>query len=135
MKSLTSIFACSALTLALCIQPAADAAAQNANDGLEEDFPIVDVATSEAASRLAELEKAFWICDYAATTYGVDMVDFEACSTVTEGLKRVKFGGDFDVLVDWWSEHKAAEHGALELASFAHANAARNSTEIFPDPI
>lgn len=84
MKSLTSIFACSALTLALCIQPAADAAAQNANDGLEEDFPIVDVATSEAASRLAELEKAFWICDYIATAYGVDGSPATTCGEAYE---------------------------------------------------
>ena len=106
-----------------------------ADEAFEEDFPTAEVEIEVAASDLADLEKSFWICDYAATTYGVDMVDGDACGTVYEGLKRVKFGGDFDALVDWWSEHKATEHEALELAGIAHANAARDSAEVFPESI
>ncbi|MBA2548211.1 MAG: hypothetical protein H0V16_07100 [Burkholderiaceae bacterium] len=135
MKSLTSIFASSAMTLALCIQPAAGAAAQNANDVFEEDFPIVDVATSEITSRLAELEKAFWICDYIVTTYGVDGSPVTSCGEAYEELKRAKFNGDFDELVAWWGVNKAEQHAALNRADVAETNSESTETGEYPDSI
>jgi hypothetical protein len=74
----------------------------------------MDVRASERAA--AELERAFWFCDYAATVGSVDSGMAIACSTVTQELKAKKFGGDFDALVSWWRQNKAAEHGALEAA-------------------
>ena len=99
----------------------------------EENFPAVD--TEVVAIELADLEKAFWICDYEATTYGVGAVDAEACVIVTEGLKRLKFGGDFEALVDWWRDQKYGVHDALERAR--EAQAAKESAELgeFPDSI
>ncbi len=102
-------------------------------EAFEEDFPAVE--TEVAANELADLEKAFWICDYEATIYGVGEVDAEACGTVTEGLKRVKFGGDSDAMVDWWRDQKYAVHDALERAH--EAQAAKESADVgeFPDSI
>jgi hypothetical protein len=99
----------------------------------EENFPAAD--TEVEAIELADLEKAFWICDYEATTYGVGAVDAEACVIVTEGLKREKFGGDFEALADWWRDQKYGVHDALERAR--EAQAAKESAELgeFPDSI
>ena len=102
-------------------------------EAFEENFPAVD--TEVVANELADLEKAFWICDYDATTYGIGNVDAEACSTVTEGLKNAKFGGDVEALIDWWRDQKYAVHDALERAR--EAQAAKESAEFgeFPDSI
>ena len=134
MKSLKSIFTSSAMTLALCTH-VAGAAAQNANDVFEEDFPIVDVATSEAASRLVELEKAFWICDYIATAYGVDGSPATTCGEAYEELKRAKFNGDFDELVTWWAANKAEQHASLNRANVAETDGESAETGEFPDSI
>ena len=102
-------------------------------EAFEENFPAVD--TEVVANELADLEKAFWICDYEATTYGIGNVDAEACGIVTEGLKNAKFGGDVEALVDWWRDQKYAVHDALERAR--EAQAAKESAELgeFPDSI
>jgi hypothetical protein len=59
---------------------------------------------------LAELETAFWACDYTATTRGVDATPVAICSAVYDELKSAKFAGDFGELLAWWKENKAAEH-------------------------
>ena len=64
--------------------------------------------------RVADLEKAFWICDYAATTGGVQATPVSMCSAVFDELKTKKFGGDFEQLVGWWRQNKLAEHQKLE---------------------
>ena len=99
----------------------------------EENFPAVD--TEVAADELADLEKAFWICDYEATTYGIGNVNAEVCLVVTEDLKRVKFGGDFEALADWWRDQKYGVHEALERAR--EAQAAKETADFgeFPDSI
>jgi hypothetical protein len=61
-------------------------------------------------SSIPDLEKAFWRCDYFATTHGFHVVPHELCTTVTDALKAQRFGGDFDELVRWWAENKSAEH-------------------------
>ena len=61
----------------------------------------------------AHLEHAFWACDYNVTTYGADKADAMACSAIYESLKRRKFGGDFQALVDWWQRNKTAEHARV----------------------
>ena len=102
-------------------------------EAFEENFPAAD--TEVVPIELADLERAFWICDYEATTYGVGVVDAEACGIVTEGLNRVKFGGDVDALVDWWRDQKYGVHDAFERAR--EAQAAKESAELgeFPDSI
>ena len=65
--------------------------------------------TSQLASaRLADLENAFWVCDYVATTRGGG--DVSVCTAVYEALRERKFAGDFDRLVAWWRQHKVAQH-------------------------
>jgi hypothetical protein len=78
-------------------------------------------ATQElaAAGAPVDLERAFWLCDYAGTNGSVDSGTALACSAVTEELKNSKFNGDFDALVAWWRENKPAEHGAIEQARVA----------------
>jgi hypothetical protein len=67
----------------------------------------------------ADLEKAFWICDHAATNHGVDGGAAIACGAITESLKVSKFNGDFDLMLVWWRKNKAAEHQALTTAGHA----------------
>lgn len=80
-------------------------------------------AQEQAAARsgltATELERAFWICDHAATTRGVDGSTAITCSVITEDLQARKFNGDFSAMLAWWRQHKAAEHQAREAASRA----------------
>jgi hypothetical protein len=62
---------------------------------------------------IAELERAFWYCDYMATTHGVLATPMAACNFATIELRRKKFSGSFRALMAWWEENKAAEHGKL----------------------
>jgi hypothetical protein len=63
--------------------------------------------------RIAELEKAFWACDYVATTRGVHAAPVAICSAVTDEIKNAKFGGDFEELLKWWQQKKPSEHQKL----------------------
>lgn len=65
---------------------------------------------------LGELEKAFWVCDYAATIGHLDNGTAITCSNVTEALKQRKFDGDFNAMLAWWQQHKEAEHLTLAKA-------------------
>jgi hypothetical protein len=66
-----------------------------------------------AAMALPDLEKAFWACDYAATTRGIYATPVQFCAAVMENLKESKFGGSFEDLLAWWRTNKPAEHEAL----------------------
>ena len=61
----------------------------------------------------ADLEKAFWVCDYTATEKGINATPIDLCSGVTEDLKNEKFEGDFDELLKWWRQNKVAAHESL----------------------
>ena len=61
----------------------------------------------------AELEQAFWICDYVATTRGMDATPIDTCVAVTDQLKMQRFGGNFDGMLAWWRQNRLAEHGKL----------------------
>ena len=95
---------------AVFFQPPAHAASPSA-DGKAE--PTV-ARSSDKASKIAELEKGFWVCDYLGTTRGVEGSYGVTCGANFEELKQTKFGGDFDALVQWWRVNKAAQHKALE---------------------
>lgn len=62
---------------------------------------------------LTVLEKSFWVCDYAATTGGIDSGTAIACGSLTEALKQRKFAGDFAAMLAWWQQHKEAEYRVL----------------------
>ena len=88
--------------------------------------PAAEVAAAPAATqghgsaaKIAELEKGFWICDYLGTTRGVEGPHGVTCGANFEELKEVKFGGDFDALVEWWRVNKIAQHKALDSAGSA----------------
>ena len=86
--------------------------------------------TQERANMsVAELERDFWICDYAATTGPIDQSMAAPCSVVFEVLKARKFDGDFTAMLVWWRQHKAARHLALETAS---QQAARRTATVNP---
>ena len=72
-----------------------------------------------SATKIAELEKQFWVCDYIGTTRGIEGPHGEACGANYEELKQTKFGGDFEKLVTWWRLNKIAQHQALESAGSA----------------
>ena len=62
---------------------------------------------------VANLEKSFWRCDYVATVAGVDSGTGITCSSITQALQEKKFNGDFDAMLTWWQENKAAEHQTI----------------------
>jgi len=75
------------------------------------------VPPGKAASvRLADLENAFWVCDYTATTSRAAELDVTACVAVYDAMKERKFGGDFHKLLAWWQQNKVARHDALAAA-------------------
>jgi hypothetical protein len=68
---------------------------------------------SARTNAFAELESAFWACDYVATTRGVDVTPVAICGAVYDEIKTLKFGGDFGELLAWWKQNKLAEHARL----------------------
>ena len=73
-----------------------------------------------AELRMAELEKAFWACDHAATVGRIDSGTAITCGSLTDTLKVRKFNSDFNAMLAWWQQHKEAEHLALA-AAHSHA--------------
>ena len=71
-------------------------------------------ADAPAPSATAELENAFWACDYVATTRGVQATPVAACRHATESLKREKFGGSFPAMLEWWRLNKVARHREMQ---------------------
>ena len=73
------------------------------------------------SARLTDLENAFWVCDYLATTRGG--ADVPTCTAVYESVKERKFAGDFDKLVAWWRQNKVVQHQNIAAADSAdHLN-------------
>ena len=66
-----------------------------------------------AADIPGNVEQTFWACDYAATTRWVGANEGATCGAIYEELKKSKFGGDFQAMLEWWQTNKAAEHQAL----------------------
>lgn len=73
-----------------------------------------------ASANLSDLETAFWVCEYAATTRG--NANIENCTAVYAALKERKFGGDFEGLLKWWQQNREAAYrhlAATEVQFFA----------------
>jgi hypothetical protein len=62
----------------------------------------------------AHLEASFWQCDFRATRGTLPLALAPGCQAITDELKRRQFGDDFDRLLSWWQQHKAAQHAQLE---------------------
>lgn len=132
---LVAVVAATLFAAATFIHPAAHA--EGASSGMfEEDYPgSTAIAELDSATRLADLEKAFWICDHAGTVYGVDGTMAVACVAVTDELRQLKFDNDTELLTDWWRLNKAVQHASLEREITAKAYEGSADTVEFPDSI
>lgn len=77
--------------------------------------PAPSAVAAAGQQRAAVREKDFWLCDYVATTRGVQFTPMEYCGQVMDELKAHKFGGDYERLVQWWRDRKPAEHTKIRL--------------------
>jgi hypothetical protein len=83
-----------------------------ANTSAQQPQRTLATPTSQLSNaRLTDLENAFWVCDYLATTRSSS--DVAACTAIYEAVKERKFAGDFDKLVAWWSQNKVAQHQSI----------------------
>ena len=96
-----------------CLAPALLLLTTAAMSAVEPPAPSCAQAAPAPEFTVDQLERAFWVCDYLATTQGVHGTHVAACRYATDELKRVKFGGSFRNLLQWWRENKAAEHRKL----------------------
>ena len=78
--------------------------------------PSATRALIAAGFDLNGIEEAFWVCDYLGTTRGTAAVDAQRCVSVSDALRELRFGNDFDRLVAWWREHKPSQHARLAAA-------------------
>ena len=76
----------------------------------EEPAPVSPLPTQAEETDMERLERAFWACDYVATTQGIQATPAAVCRYVTEELKQQRFGGSFGQLLEWWRANKSAEH-------------------------
>lgn len=74
---------------------------------------------TDTRDKTSELEKAFWVCDYAGTNGTASGDQAMMCVAITDELKRTRFDGDFEALVAWWRLNKAARHHELERVRIA----------------
>ena len=77
--------------------------------------PVHRVTLDGAERSAGDIEKAFWICDYVASTRGMQFVSLDLCAAITDLIKTEKFGGDYDEMIEWWREQKPEQHRKLEL--------------------
>jgi len=61
-----------------------------------------------------DLEAVYWRCDYATMQGLLDIATAEVCSKATEALRLTRFNGDFELMLAWWQQNKAAAHDALK---------------------
>jgi hypothetical protein len=73
------------------------------------------ITAQGAESNAGDLERAFWVCDYVASTHGMQFVSMDLCAAITDLIKTEKFDGDYEELVRWWQEHKPAQHMRLRM--------------------
>lgn len=78
--------------------------------------PGLQAQEREQAHALPEVERAFWICDYMASTRRLPAATGAACMAIYDQLKARKFGGDYDALQAWWQTNKTAAHREIETA-------------------
>jgi hypothetical protein len=77
-----------------------------------QDAALRAVTPHAATHARAELERAFWDCDHAATIRLLDVGEAGDCSRATEALLQTAFERDFAAMLAWWQRNKAAEHTA-----------------------
>lgn len=132
---IVAVVAATLFAAATFIQPAAHAE-DDSDVMFEEAYPAsTEISEPDSATRLSDLEKAFWICDLGGTVYGVDGAMAVACVTVTDELRQLKFDNDTEQLTDWWRLNKREQHAALEREITTAAYEGSADTVEFPDSI
>ena len=91
------------------------AAAPERSTATPQSTPVHRIAAGSLELSAGNLESAFWVCDYVASTHGMQYVSMDLCGAITDLIKTEKFGGDYDEMVRWWQEHKGVEHLRLRL--------------------
>ena len=94
---------------------AAIAAAPGLGMATPQAMPAQRMSTQVVQPSAEDLERAFWVCDYVASTHGMQFVSMDLCVAITDLIKMEKFDGDYDEMVRWWQEQKPAEHLRLRL--------------------
>lgn len=61
---------------------------------------------------LSKVLKAYWDCDYVATTTGMSLDEGAMCVVISETIKKELFGGDFKSMHAWWLSSKQTEYDA-----------------------
>jgi len=97
---------------AVFFQPRAHSAEVSLTSASAEEAAVA--RSSDGVTKIADLEREFWICDYLGTTRGIEGPHAVTCGANFEALKQTKFGSDFEKLVTWWRLNKVAQHKALE---------------------
>ncbi len=77
-------------------------------------LPEITLVASTALGGLplAEMEKAYWDCEYTAEQGMLNFDDAAVCSEVFERLKTEKFNSDFNRFLQWWMVNKGREYAA-----------------------
>ncbi len=71
-----------------------------------------------SSNRPNDSNAPFWDCERAAVR-GMSLDDGLICAEISEEFKHARFGGDFDALLAYWHERKAAEVAELALVDGA----------------
>lgn len=66
-------------------------------------------STAVTTPSSAEMEKAYWDCEFAAIKGQISLDAAAACNEIYEHLKNSKFEGRFDRFLVWWKENKIRE--------------------------
>lgn len=72
-----------------------------------------DGAAAPRIEATSYLEEAFWKCDYSIARETMGRRQAAICGTVIEGVRKEKFRGDNDKLLQWWAAHHDAQHRKL----------------------
>lgn len=78
------------------------------------DRPRDVVKQPDVRQRIAELEENFWQCEHASSDGMIDAAMAAHCDAVTDELKKRKFGGDFERLLQWWHQNRLAHDQSAE---------------------
>ena len=99
--------------IAACALALGTAAVSSADGLLPQEEPGAPPIAHTVTMSGADLEEIFWVCDYLATTRGMEATPASLCEAAYDELKTRKFGGEFGLLLTWWQAHKPAEHSRL----------------------
>ena len=74
---------------------------------------VVRPSPADVSQTTAELEGAFWQCDYSFSKGNADRYKAAICGRVIEGIQKQKFNGDIERLLQWWQQNHAIQHRKL----------------------